>query len=74
MIGYDRMVAGFDQADDEHHGWDDEDDFGQEHDCTHCGGEGECDDNADPLGDCDDHPHPCHACGGSGNRRDQRIF
>jgi hypothetical protein len=50
------------------------DDFGNELDCTHCGGEGTCDDNADPLGDCDDNPHPCHACNGSGLRRDQTIF
>ena len=45
-----------------------------EYDCTHCGGSGECDANADPLWDCDDNPHPCHACGGTGNRSDQRIF
>lgn len=50
------------------------DDFGNELDCTHCGGDGECDANANPLWDCDDNPHPCHACGGSGSRRDQRIF
>ena len=43
-------------------------------DCTHCGGEGDCDANANPLWDCDDQFHPCHACGGSGKRRDQRIF
>jgi DnaJ-class molecular chaperone len=49
-------------------------DFGDQDDCTHCNGEGTCDDNADPLWDCDDNPHPCHACGGSGRRRDQRIF
>lgn len=50
-----------------------EGDYG-ERECTHCGGEGTCDANADPLWDCDDNPHPCHACSGSGNRRDQRIF
>ena len=50
------------------------DDFGNELDCTHCCGEGTCDDNTDPLWDCDDNLHPCHACGGSGLRRDQRIF
>lgn len=49
-------------------------DDGQEWDCTHCGGDGDCDANANPLGDCDENPHPCHACGGSGLRRDQRIF
>ncbi len=43
-------------------------------DCTHCGGDGICDANANPMWDCDDLPHACHACGGSGNRRDQRIF
>lgn len=53
---------------------DDWEDDGIELDCTHCGGSGDCYDNADPLWDCDDNPHPCHACGGSGNRRDQRIF
>jgi DnaJ-class molecular chaperone len=52
----------------------DDDDFGQEWDCTHCAGEGTCDDNANPLWDCDDQLHPCHACGGSGKCSDQRIF
>lgn len=42
--------------------------------CTHCGGEGFCWDGADPLGDCPDDIHNCHACGGSGRRRDQTIF
>lgn len=53
-----------------------EDDFeiDDELDCTHCGGEGTCDDNSNPLWDCDDVPHPCHACAGSGRRSDQRIF
>jgi DnaJ-class molecular chaperone len=52
----------------------DVDDFGHELKCTICGGEGTCDDNADPLWDCDEIPHPCHACGGTGNRRDQRYM
>lgn len=52
-----------------------EDDFfDQEWHCTHCGGEGTCEDNANPLWDCDDNPHPCHSCGGSGKREDQRVF
>jgi hypothetical protein len=42
--------------------------------CTHCGGEGTCDDGADPLWSCPDELHSCHACGGSGNRKDQRVF
>lgn len=42
--------------------------------CTHCGGEGLCWDGSDPLGNCPDEPHRCHACGGSGNRRDQTLF
>lgn len=42
--------------------------------CTHCGGEGHCDDGADPLGNCPDELHPCHACRGSGKRKDQVIF
>lgn len=50
------------------------DDFGHELECTICCGEGTCDDNADPLWDCDDILHPCHACGGSGKRRDQRYW
>ena len=45
-----------------------------EWDCTHCCGEGTCDDNSDPLGNCGDDLHPCHACGGSGLRKDQRVF
>jgi hypothetical protein len=40
--------------------------------CTHCGGEGTCEDGCDPL--WYDDIHTCHACGGTGNRRDQRIF
>lgn len=50
------------------------DEFGYELECTHCNGDGTCDVNADPLWDCDDQPHPCHACGGTGKRRDQTIF
>jgi DnaJ-class molecular chaperone len=42
--------------------------------CTHCNGEGTCWEGSDPLGDCPDEPHRCHACNGSGNRRDQVIF
>lgn len=63
------MNTAADVADD----WDDDHGF-LDLDCTHCGGDGTCDDNADPLWDCDDQPHPCHACGGTGRRRDQRIF
>lgn len=47
---------------------------GEELACTHCSGEGTCTGGADPLGNCPDDAHRCHACGGSGNRRDQRIF
>jgi hypothetical protein len=43
-------------------------------DCTHCGGDGTCDANANPLWDCDEQPHTCHACRGTGRRRDQVIF
>jgi len=43
-------------------------------DCTNCGGNGDCVDGSDPLGDCPYDPHPCHACGGSGRREDQVIF
>jgi hypothetical protein len=49
-------------------------DLMDEWDCTHCGGEGVCEDGADPLVTCPCEPHNCHACGGSGLRRDQRIF
>lgn len=49
---------------------DDRDDL----DCTHCGGDGICDDGADPLWSCPPEPHFCHACKGTGNRRDQVIF
>lgn len=42
--------------------------------CTHCGGEGLCFDGSDPLGNCPDDPHRCHACNGSGKRRDQTLF
>ena len=40
--------------------------------CTHCGGEGTCEAGCDP-GWYDD-IHACHACNGTGNRRDQVIF
>ena len=50
------------------------DDFGNELECTVCGGDGDCMDNSDPLWDCDDLPHDCHACCGSGLRRDQRYW
>ena len=53
---------------------DDYDDEGFVLSCTHCNGEGTCDDNANPLWDCDDNLHGCHACGGTGERRDQRVF
>ena len=42
--------------------------------CTHCGGEGLCWDGSDPLGNCPDVAHRCHACNGSGKRRDQTLF
>jgi hypothetical protein len=42
--------------------------------CTHCCGDGVCYDGADPLGDCPDDIHPCHACYGSGRRKDQWLF
>lgn len=42
--------------------------------CTHCNGEGTCDANTDPLGNCGEEDHPCHACNGTGDRRDQVIF
>jgi hypothetical protein len=51
-----------------------DDDWGEEWACTHCGGEGVCTDGSDPLGNCPDVPHRCHACGGSGARKDQTIF
>lgn len=53
---------------------DDHDDDGFDLECTHCGGEGLCWDGSDPLGNCPDAPHRCHACGGSGNRKDQTVF
>lgn len=43
-------------------------------DCTICGGDGTCMDNSDPLWDCDELPHACHACRGTGRRKDQRYF
>lgn len=50
------------------------DDFGNELGCTICGGDGTCDDNANPLWDCDDQLHRCHSCRGSGLRRDQTFW
>lgn len=49
-------------------------DYGYELECTHCGGEGTCDDGADPLNTCPEHVHRCHACNGSGDRKDQVVF
>lgn len=54
--------------------WDQTFGAGDNLDCTHCGGEGLCWDGADPLGDCPDDPHACHACYGSGRRKDQWMF
>lgn len=42
--------------------------------CTWCNGEGDCYDGSDPLGDCPDWIHPCHACRGTGRRKDQTVF
>lgn len=42
--------------------------------CTHCSGEGTCDAGNDPEGNCPELDHPCHACNGSGDRRDQTVF
>lgn len=52
----------------------DESAYEQELACTWCGGEGICDDGADPLGNCPDEPHRCHACNGSGDRSKQTVF
>ena len=52
----------------------DDEDFMDSLDCTHCGGDGICDDGADPLWSCPAEAHCCHACNGSGKRRDQVIF
>lgn len=52
----------------------DDEDFMDNLECTHCGGDGECDDGADPLLTCPCEPHTCHACNGSGKRRDQVIL
>lgn len=55
--------------------WNDDTEYSQEDlECTHCGGDGSCEDGADPLGNCPDESHSCHACNGSGKRRDQTIF
>jgi hypothetical protein len=69
--GYDGMDCRCDEASDQDPYVDD---FGRELECTRCGGEGTCDDNANPLWDCDDSLHPCHACHGSGKRRDQEYM
>ncbi len=52
----------------------DDEDFMDSLDCTHCGGDGLCDDGADPLWSCPPEAHFCHACNGSGRRRDQTIW
>jgi hypothetical protein len=59
-----------DPEDEEEYWVDDNDEL----ECMHCGGDGICMDGADPLGNCPDEAHRCHACGGSGNRKDQVIF
>lgn len=48
--------------------------YEDELECTHCGGDGACCDGSDPLWDCPDTPHRCHACNGSGRRKDQWVF
>jgi DnaJ-class molecular chaperone len=50
-----------------------DDDFMDDLDCTHCGGEGE-QENDDPLRYGDVWMVPCVACRGTGNRRDQWLF
>lgn len=59
--GYDELNCRCDEDDDD---WD----------CTHCGGEGMCRDGiaCDPLWYTGE--HYCHACNGTGRRRDQVIF
>lgn len=54
---------------------DDIEDFDDEWACTRCGGEGWCEVD-DPLwDDCDEFGNgTCNACGGSGERRHQRVF
>lgn len=53
----------------------DDEDFMDDLDCTHCGGEGTCDDGYDDIGgSCPSTLHFCHACKGTGRRRDQVIF
>lgn len=54
--------------------YEDDEMWDPEHDCTHCGGDGICEDGSDPLLTCPDDPHACHACRGSGDRKDQTIF
>jgi DnaJ-class molecular chaperone len=52
----------------------DEDDYGDELECTLCGGDGFVE-NDDPLWYGFDTPFiQCTACGGSGKRKDQTIF
>lgn len=49
--------------------------FEDEWDCTHCAGDGICDEGADWIGgSCPLEAHACHACHGTGRRSDQRIF
>lgn len=51
------------------------DDSDDDLECTHCGGDGICDDGYDDIGgSCPSEAHFCHACRGTGNRRDQVIF
>lgn len=40
--------------------------------CSHCSGEGTCENGCDP-GWYDD-IHPCHACSGTGRAKDQVIW
>lgn len=53
----------------------DDEDFMDDLDCTHCGGDGICDAGDDDIGgSCPSEAHFCHACRGTGRRRDQVIF
>lgn len=52
--------------------YDDDPEGGDDFACTFCGGEGTCEAGCDP-GWYDD-IHACHACNGTGRRRDQVIF
>jgi hypothetical protein len=50
-------------------------DFMDDLDCTHCCGDGICDDGYDDIGgSCPSTAHFCHACKGTGRRRDQVFF